>query len=349
MAVGTAGLSSRPSAHRNMRWYAAATPAKPAPMMAILNGSGSPGAPSSEAVAAARDPPRAPRTHRLAPSSGGETGGRRERAGDCGAGPSRDAPRRSLGRERHRARDGGGAAAVAIASTRTGACVCPTVGGSSAFQWSRREISNQLREPWSLEFSATRAPARAEAARDCPAVGVTRGDASESAPGGDRRTAFARRVDRGPRRARSGRGDGYAEIMPEVGAVAQSTTMAVARRGAATRSSRFRSSGSRAVPRARALVPRPERTTPGRRVARAGATSGWRKPVEERTDAAVTVRVRRPCPGDLRVGLLGEGGGALGEWDTSRVNPMRRSQSDPDLWDGSRVRHRQPPAVQDRR
>ena len=53
---------------------------------------------------------------------------------------------------------------------------------------------------------------------------------------------------------------------------------------------------------------------------------------EERTDAAVTVRVRRPCPGDLRVGLLGEGG-ALGKWDTSRVNPMRRSQSDPDLWE----------------
>ena len=28
---------------------------------------------------------------------------------------------------------------------------------------------------------------------------------------------------------------------------------------------------------------------------------------EERADAAVTVRVRRACPGDLRVGLLGEG------------------------------------------
>ena len=65
---------------------------------------------------------------------------------------------------------------------------------------------------------------------------------------------------------------------------------------------------------------------------------------EERADAAVTVRVRRPCPGDLRVGLLGEGG-ALGKWDTSRVNPMRRSQSDSDLWEwvlaapiGSRLR-----------
>ena len=66
--------------------------------------------------------PRAPRTHRLAPSSGGETGGRRGTRGDRGAGPSRDAPRRSLGDANVTARATVAlAAAVAIASTRTGA------------------------------------------------------------------------------------------------------------------------------------------------------------------------------------------------------------------------------------
>ena len=184
MAVGTAGLSSRPSAHRNMRWYAAATPAKPAPMMAILNGSGSPGVPSSEAVAAARDPPRAPRTHRLAPSSGGETGGRRGTRGGRGAGPSRDAPRRSLGDVNVTARATVAlAAALAIASTRTGARACAR--RSAAAARSSRRWRGSRTSPRTLSRTSPRPRAqrsRAEAAETAPAVGVTRGDASESAP-----------------------------------------------------------------------------------------------------------------------------------------------------------------------
>ena len=48
----------------------------------------------------------------------------------------------------------------------------------------------------------------------------------------------------------------------------------------------------------------------------------------------MTVKVKRVCPSDIRVGLLGEGG-ALGNWDTSRVNPMRRAANDPngDQWE----------------
>ena len=53
---------------------------------------------------------------------------------------------------------------------------------------------------------------------------------------------------------------------------------------------------------------------------------------DDRTDAAVTIRVNRPCEGDTRVGLLGEGG-LLGKWDTSMVNPMRRAKHDPDVWE----------------
>jgi hypothetical protein len=49
-AVAMAGGSSRPSAHRSRMWYAAATPANPAPMTAILRGSGSPGARSTDAT-----------------------------------------------------------------------------------------------------------------------------------------------------------------------------------------------------------------------------------------------------------------------------------------------------------
>jgi hypothetical protein len=49
-AVAVAGGSSRPSAHRSRMWYAAATPANPAPMTAILRGSGSPGARSTDAT-----------------------------------------------------------------------------------------------------------------------------------------------------------------------------------------------------------------------------------------------------------------------------------------------------------
>ena len=40
---------------------------------------------------------------------------------------------------------------------------------------------------------------------------------------------------------------------------------------------------------------------------------------EERADAAVTIKVLRACPSDIRVGLIGEGG-MLGKWDTSKVN-----------------------------
>jgi hypothetical protein len=54
---------------------------------------------------------------------------------------------------------------------------------------------------------------------------------------------------------------------------------------------------------------------------------------DDRKDAAVSVKVRRACPGDTRVGLLGEGE-LLGTWDTSQVIPLRRSQTDPDLWAG---------------
>ena len=110
----------------------------------------------------------------------------------------------------------------------------------------------------------------------------------------------------------------------------------------------FRSSfRSRAVPRAaRVVVPPPTRAYHARSSRRSRRSNRrMAQNPEERADAAVTVRVRRACPGDLRVGLLGEGGGALGEWDTSRVNPMRRSQSDSDLWEwvlaapiGSRLR-----------
>ena len=111
----------------------------------------------------------------------------------------------------------------------------------------------------------------------------------------------------------------------------------------------FRSSfRSRAVPprAARVVVPPPTRAYHARSSRRSRRSNRrMAQNPEERADAAVTVRVRRACPGDLRVGLLGEGGGALGEWDTSRVNPMRRSQSDSDLWEwvlaapiGSRLR-----------
>ena len=93
----------------------------------------------------------------------------------------------------------------------------------------------------------------------------------------------------------------------------------------------FRSAGSRVVPHTRAVVsPVAYHARSSRRSRRSNKRS--QQTPEERTDAAVTVRVRRPCPGDLRVGLLGEGG-ALGKWDTSRVTPLRRSQSDPDLWE----------------
>ena len=114
--------------------------------------------------------------------------------------------------------------------------------------------------------------------------------------------------------------------------MAQSMTTAVARQWSGDALVPFRSSGSRAVPRARAVVP-PTRAYHARSSRRSRRSNKrMAQTPEERTDAAVTVRVRRPCPGDLRVGLLGEGG-ALGKWDTSRVNPMRRSQSDPDLWE----------------
>ena len=53
---------------------------------------------------------------------------------------------------------------------------------------------------------------------------------------------------------------------------------------------------------------------------------------EERVDAAVTIKVLRACPSDIRVGLIGEGG-MLGKWDTSKVNPMRRAQRDPNSWE----------------
>ena len=55
---------------------------------------------------------------------------------------------------------------------------------------------------------------------------------------------------------------------------------------------------------------------------------------DDRVESAVTVRVRRDCPGDTRVGMLGDGaGGVLGQWDTSKVAPMRRSREDPALWE----------------
>ena len=55
---------------------------------------------------------------------------------------------------------------------------------------------------------------------------------------------------------------------------------------------------------------------------------------DDRVESAVTVRVRRDCPGDTRVGMLGDGaGGVLGKWDTSKVAPMRRSREDPALWE----------------
>ena len=39
-------------------------------------------------------------------------------------------------------------------------------------------------------------------------------------------------------------------------------------------------------------------------------------------------------PGDTRAGMLGDGaGGVLGQWDTSKVAPMRRSREDPALWE----------------
>ena len=55
---------------------------------------------------------------------------------------------------------------------------------------------------------------------------------------------------------------------------------------------------------------------------------------DDRVDAAVTVRVKRDCPGDLRVGLIGDGtGGVLGKWDSSKVAPMRRGKDDVVTWE----------------
>ena len=55
---------------------------------------------------------------------------------------------------------------------------------------------------------------------------------------------------------------------------------------------------------------------------------------DDRVEAAVKVIVRRDCPGDTRVGLLGTGvRGALGKWDTSKVALMRRWSKDPAIWE----------------
>ena len=52
----------------------------------------------------------------------------------------------------------------------------------------------------------------------------------------------------------------------------------------------------------------------------------------EGTEASVTFKVRRACPSDVRLALLGEGE-LLGKWDTSKVHPLRRTRADADLWE----------------
>ena len=167
----------------------------------------------------------------------------------------------------------------------------------------------------------------------------SRGSAREPAP-----RARARRA---PRRRRPGalspgasRGDTSfppAVAMARVAAVASTAPRAPS---AAHQWSRASSGGLRRVAgpssRARCLpdAPAVAPTAYHARSSRRGRRANRRAQLspDDRTDAAVTVKVRRACPADVRVGLIGEGG-LLGKWDTSKVNPMRNAPDHPDQWE----------------
>ena len=90
------------------------------------------------------------------------------------------------------------------------------------------------------------------------------------------------------------------------------------------------SSRARCLPDAPAIAPTAYHARSSRRGRRANRRVQLSP--DDRTDAAVTVKVRRACPADVRVGLIGEGG-LLGKWDTSKVNPMRNAPDHPDQWE----------------